>query len=363
VEEAAQQITVRVQTSPENIIEVALPSSATVFYLATEVNKALPAPSGLPILSLDGTQMETDAILNELGVTNGSLLTARIPMPPVGVIGAPLEASPNNLAETAAMSCVSSLAIDADVMGASASSPVNDASDSANKLTNALRESIKQLVSCKTSSPQVTELMRIAEEVEKMETGYQSLQQQMMQLKSTIREQCRLTSEQSRLTEKLMREANASNGDADMWPAHQPSSFGYPGDADPAAAYQAGAARALDLFSTLLSGSQASQAQAQEEDEGRSFMMKKGDADVSEAHRQAQFSRPPTSSITGSGVLSSDTMSKEDKDRQRRAHFEQMQKNAAERAREQEAADQKSRSREAMFNTPFAGAPKMLGKH
>ena len=42
-------------------------------------------------------------------------------------------------------------------------------------------------------------------------------------------------------------------------------------------------------------------------------------------------------------------------DRARRAHAEKLERDQAERAKERQDAEAKSRSREALFNTPFAG--------
>lgn len=42
-------------------------------------------------------------------------------------------------------------------------------------------------------------------------------------------------------------------------------------------------------------------------------------------------------------------------DRARRAHAEKLERDQAERAKERQEAEAKSRSREALFNTPFAG--------
>ena len=47
-------------------------------------------------------------------------------------------------------------------------------------------------------------------------------------------------------------------------------------------------------------------------------------------------------------------------DRARRARAEKLEKDQAERARAQQEAEAKARSREALFNTPFAGAERLL---
>jgi len=122
-----QRITVRVQTSPENTIEIAVPSKSTVFHLAAQVSQALPFPGSLPILSFQGNELETDAVIDELGITDGSLLTAVIKQRPVGIIEPGLGLMDNGGrvgAESAAMSCVDSLALDADSAEAPALSPL-----------------------------------------------------------------------------------------------------------------------------------------------------------------------------------------------------------------------------------------------
>ena len=47
-------------------------------------------------------------------------------------------------------------------------------------------------------------------------------------------------------------------------------------------------------------------------------------------------------------------------DRARRAHAEKLERDQAERAKERQDAEAKSRSREALFNTPFAGLGGLL---
>jgi len=319
-----QRITVRVQTSPENTIEIAVPSKSTVFHLAAQVSQALPFPGSLPILSFQGNELETDAVIDELGITDGSLLTAVIKQRPVGIIEPGLGLMDNGGrvgAESAAMSCVDSLALDADSAEAPALSPRSTSSEC--RLTAALREAIKQLVSAKGPPQQVEDLMTIAEDVERMEQENAELKRQMAMIQNSLHEQRRLENLQSRNTSQLMRHAGLSDGDADMWPAHQPLAGGYPG---PAEDFQALLHMArLQQMQEIQAAMRERQA-AQEEEESKSFLMKKGDAELSETHRQSQLPRTEAGSVTGSGVLSSSPMTKgimswscQEMDRQRRA--------------------------------------------
>ncbi|CAE7910264.1 Wdr35 [Symbiodinium sp. KB8] len=356
-----QRITVRVQTSPENTIEIAVSSKSTVFHLAAQVSQALPFPGSLPILSFQENELETDAVINELGITDGSLLTAVIKQRPVGIIEPGLGLMDNGGrvgAESAAMSCVDSLAIDADPAEAPALSPRSTSSEC--RLTAALREAIKQLVSAKGPPQQVEDLMTIAEDVERIEQENAELKRQMAMIQNGLHEQRRLENQLSRNTSQLMRHAGLSDGDADMWPAHQPMAGGYPGHADEN--IQANATIALLQHMQMLRERQVQA--AQEEEENKSFLMKKGDAELSEIHRQAQLPRTEAGSVTGSGVLSSGHMTKEEMDRARRAHAEQLQSEHGKKQRELQEAEQKARSRDALFERgPFTGPAKMIGKH
>eukprot|EP00928_Gymnodinium_smaydae_P032024 TRINITY_DN23312_c0_g1_i1.p1 TRINITY_DN23312_c0_g1~~TRINITY_DN23312_c0_g1_i1.p1 ORF type:complete len:427 (+),score=102.83 TRINITY_DN23312_c0_g1_i1:79-1281(+) len=102
------------------------------------------------------------------------------------------------------------------------------------------------------------------------------------------------------------------------------------------------------------------------EDSGRSFLIKKGDADVQELHRAASTpTRPQSSSISGSGSLSSAAkpMTKEEMDKARQARLQMLEKQQAEKRKEREDAEEKGKARDAMFNRPFVGPQKQMGQH
>eukprot|EP00930_Biecheleria_cincta_P068370 TRINITY_DN5575_c0_g1_i2.p1 TRINITY_DN5575_c0_g1~~TRINITY_DN5575_c0_g1_i2.p1 ORF type:complete len:426 (+),score=134.59 TRINITY_DN5575_c0_g1_i2:56-1333(+) len=109
-----------------------------------------------------------------------------------------------------------------------------------------------------------------------------------------------------------------------------------------------------------LAGLVGSNGSAQEE-APRSFLVKKGDSDLQELHRQPPVLKRGTS---GGGTLSSAStpMSKEDMDKARKARLDKLEEQQASKKRELEEAEERSKSREAMFNRHFVGAAKPMGK-
>lgn len=110
-----------------------------------------------------------------------------------------------------------------------------------------------------------------------------------------------------------------------------------------------------------LAGLMGSNGSAPEEEAPRSFLVKKGDSDLQEMHRQPPVLKRGSS---GGGVLSSASspMSKEDMDKARKARLDRLEAQQASKKRELEEAEERTKSREAMFNRPFAGSAKPLGK-
>lgn len=111
-----------------------------------------------------------------------------------------------------------------------------------------------------------------------------------------------------------------------------------------------------------------SAAQEKQEDT-RSFLHKKGDSDLHELHRAAAqpLARQTSggSGISGSGSCGSPTskpMTKEEMDKARQARLAVLEAKQAEKKKEKEEAEERAKSREALFNQPFAGAPKPLGQ-
>jgi len=107
-----------------------------------------------------------------------------------------------------------------------------------------------------------------------------------------------------------------------------------------------------------------------EEEAPRSFLVKKGDAELQEQHRQAAAVRPSglsrqtSGGSSGGGALSTagTPMTKEEMDRARKARLEMLEAQQAEKKREKEEGESKSRAREAMFNPLPPGPSKPLGK-
>mmetsp|Transcript_5673 Transcript_5673/g.13326 ORF Transcript_5673/g.13326 Transcript_5673/m.13326 type:complete len:284 (-) Transcript_5673:173-1024(-) len=101
--------------------------------------------------------------------------------------------------------------------------------------------------------------------------------------------------------------------------------------------------------------------------EGKSYMIRKADEDLAEAHRAAAAARPSTSSSHGpsEATLSSGgaAKSKEEMDAARRARLERLEAQQADKIRERESADAKSRAREALFEKPYMTKGNLLGKH
>jgi len=111
-----------------------------------------------------------------------------------------------------------------------------------------------------------------------------------------------------------------------------------------------------------------SQGQDTHQEATKSFLIKKGDADVQEAHRLAALQRPSTgggsvNSHSG-GVLSSSStpMTREAMDRARQARLQKLEQQQADKKKEQEDAAAKSRAKESMFDKPFVGPTRPLGK-
>jgi len=102
---------------------------------------------------------------------------------------------------------------------------------------------------------------------------------------------------------------------------------------------------------------------ASQQESTRSFLIKKGDADVQEMHRAAAALRPASGSTSSGGTLSSSTpLSKEEMMKARSARLAMLEAQQAEKQREREEAEERGKAREALFNRPFAGSAKPLGK-
>lgn len=112
-------------------------------------------------------------------------------------------------------------------------------------------------------------------------------------------------------------------------------------------------------------GSSASAAPAllgASEEGTKSYLMKKGDADVQQAYQALSQQRPTNNSST-SGVLSTAATTKEEMDQARRARLERLEAQQAEKMKQQVDAKAKSKARDSLFERPLAGAQKVMGKH
>jgi outer membrane biosynthesis protein TonB len=107
-----------------------------------------------------------------------------------------------------------------------------------------------------------------------------------------------------------------------------------------------------------------------EEEAPKSFLVKKGDAELQEQHRLAAAMRPSgltrqtSGGSSNGGALStaSTPMTKDEMDKARKARLEMLEAQQAEKKREMEEGESKSRAREAMFNPIQPGPSKPLGK-
>merc|ERR1719188_829511 len=100
-----------------------------------------------------------------------------------------------------------------------------------------------------------------------------------------------------------------------------------------------------------------------QQESSRSFLIKKGDADVQEMHRAASSQRPSAGVSNSGGTLSSSALSKEEMMKARSARLAMLEAQQAEKKREIEEAEERGKARDSMFNRPFAGSAKPLGKY
>jgi len=398
----ANLLTVEVQ-SGEDKVELRISPNATVFHLAAEAQKVLPLKD-FPSLSRDDRELEHDSSLAELGIKNGDILKVNIKK-----TSGPMDGFHMDLAsDTTGFSRETSLfttdgsggtetpadddlghAWKAPRMGApwqavgaacapvgslfqnAVSSPLADTTpphDGEGAITHSLREVIKKIVGPNGCGPQeVQDLMSIAEDMEKVECEHAGMKKRLARLADLTREQAQtaqealhLAQDSARVSLQLRELACAVNSDGD-------------GESPPVASQSSPGSREEDnqmLFQAMMVGlqqaalQQQQQAAAAKEEEPRSFLMKRGDVDMQEAHQQAQQQKPAAErSVSGSGVASSVHMTKEEMDKARRARAEKLERDQAKKARERQEAEAKSRSREALFNSPFAGAAKPMGKY
>lgn len=403
----ANLLTVEVQ-SGEDKVELRISPNATVFHLAAEAQKALPLKD-FPSLSRDDRELEHDSSLAELGIKNGDILKVNIKKMTSG-LGGPMDGLHMDLAsDTTGFSRETSLfttdgsggtetpadddlghAWKAPRMGApwqavgatcgapvgslfqnAVSSPVADTTpphDGEGVITHSLREVIKKIVGPSGCGPQeVQDLMSIAEDMEKVECEHAGMKKRLARLSDLTREQAQMAQEalqmaqdSARVSLQLRELACAVNSDGDGESPAVVASQSSPGsrEEDNQMLFQA---MMVGLQQAALQ--QQQQAAAAKEEEPRSFLMKRGDVEMQEAHQQAQQQKPAAErSVSGSGVASSVHMTKEEMDKARRARAEKLERDQAEKARERQEAEAKSRSREALFNSPFAGATKPMGK-
>eukprot|EP00929_Paragymnodinium_shiwhaense_P115766 TRINITY_DN84842_c0_g1_i1.p1 TRINITY_DN84842_c0_g1~~TRINITY_DN84842_c0_g1_i1.p1 ORF type:complete len:268 (+),score=96.30 TRINITY_DN84842_c0_g1_i1:73-876(+) len=94
----------------------------------------------------------------------------------------------------------------------------------------------------------------------------------------------------------------------------------------------------------------------------KSYLFQKGDEDLAEAHRQAAAQRPSMGVAQSGGSLSTGSKTRDEMDAARRARLERLETQQATRHKELEDAATKARAKEALFNTPFAGAARPLGQ-
>lgn len=90
-------------------------------------------------------------------------------------------------------------------------------------------------------------------------------------------------------------------------------------------------------------------------DASKSYLIKRGDEDLQEAHRATVQPRPVSSSGAAGGALSAQARTKEEMDQARLARLERLEAQQADKAREREEAATKARARDKLFEKPFVG--------
>lgn len=130
------------------------------------------------------------------------------------------------------------------------------------------------------------------------------------------------------------------------------------------------------LSAASLRGGGFSESGGDHQESERSYLHKKGDADLQEAHRAAAVVHRQNSGgtvgggsqtsggVVGGGSLNSASkpMTKEEMDKARRERLDRLEAQQAKKKQELAAADEKTKSREALFNRPLVGPQKSLGK-
>lgn len=114
---------------------------------------------------------------------------------------------------------------------------------------------------------------------------------------------------------------------------------------------------------------------AEREESTRSFLLKKGDADVQEMHRRANEPRLERSTSGGSGTCNwggtasgsagsaERPKTREEMDKAREDRLKRLEAQQEEKKKEMAGAEEKSKSRDALFNRPFVGPTKQIGEH
>jgi len=130
-------------------------------------------------------------------------------------------------------------------------------------------------------------------------------------------------------------------------------------------------ARALQMVN-IISGTamrgadNQNQLPASREEGTRSFLIKKGDADVHDAHKSAatfQRQLSGASTCSGGSLSSSATpMTRQEMDAARQARLARLEAQQAEKKRQLDEAEARERAKEALLKKPFVGPAKPLGK-
>jgi len=103
----------------------------------------------------------------------------------------------------------------------------------------------------------------------------------------------------------------------------------------------------------------------EEEAPARSFLMKRGDADIHEAHQKALQQRPRTtssSSVSGSLSTAAAPLTRAEMEKARQARLERLEAQQASKKRELVEAEEKSKARDALLQRSLCGAAKPMGR-
>jgi len=122
--------------------------------------------------------------------------------------------------------------------------------------------------------------------------------------------------------------------------------------------------RSLEGLGGTQDGAAAEAAASGDAEATRSFLVKKGDEDVQEQYRALAQARPTLASgvSAAGGTLNAEAKTKDEMDQARRARLEKLEAMQAERKKQLEDADKRSKAHDALFSSSLVGPARPLGK-